>query len=607
VSNFVCIHALPYNNPENTMKHTHCAVLLALAALAGCSGEETADTDTDIDSGTPTDFEWPSGVEQVTLDLSTVNAGTVEQRSNSTLPVTALGSTVVCDDPDGNQRFIARTFSLTNTTGRTLSQLQVHAITQDGHVGGTAFKLASAFGGIDPSLMRQALPRHGMRCETGSRPKPDPLRADLQLYRAEDLAATAQQVPALPDGVLPLGYGFLAQQRAGDANADNDSGTIGPGERAQFTVAYKVPRGGQQLYELKASFVLYGSSLGKSLVQTPEDQREGTTAGINTLPADTARISVLGGPACGLSGRNRFQTSVVIARTGGQYVTDSELDAPTPFSTIVSAATNGPGSLHEAVENAPAGASLCFTQDIKAIGLTVERDLTLMGGEGAALSGQYSFQVLHIRSGRFNLYGFRIYNGLGAYGGGILNEGTLTLRGMQIDSNIARSAGEARGGGIFSSGPLFLYNTAVQQNLAEGESGSLNDTAQYAASGGEAFGGGIYLDNAPLLLSDSLVTNNMARGGSGASGRDGVEEIQGTEEYYAYCSVIPTDGGHGGNAEGGGVYKRQGATVTNPGLVFGNSTVGGYPGSGGNVPGACSVYQANLGSFGNAGLENIAP
>jgi hypothetical protein len=575
--------------------------LLVLSALLGCGPGDEAQTSNE----TP----LPSGVEMVALDLSTVDGiDSVEQRAASSLPVVAAERTVVCDDMNSNQRFLSRTFTVTNNTGQALSQLHAHAHTQPGNSDGTALKDLMAFGAVKPANAQQALPRHGMLCEAQQRPVPDAQRADLQLYTPAYLAAETQQVPNLPNGVLALGYGFLAQQRADNANADDDPRTIGPGESAQFTVAYKVPRGSDAVYQLKATFVLYSGGAANELVQTPEDQRNGTTAGLTTLPADTARVSVAGGPACGLSAGHRFQSAVLIGKRADQDITDSELDAPATFTTINSPNADGPGSLREAIANAPTGGAICFTQNIPAIGLTIERDLTLMGTQGAALNGQNSFQVLHITGAKVQLYGFRIYNGSSNTGAGIHNTSTLTLRGMRIDSNIAGASDMAQGGGIYSSGPLFIFDSVVQQNTAIGHDGGVSHPDFYAASGGAAQGGGIYLDNAPLQLVGSLVSGNTAQGGNGAMGRNGQEEIQGTEEpVFAFCTVSPTDGGNGGDAYGGGIYKAGTSTVVNPSLVAGNVTVGGNPGSGGDVPDTCSIYGSNLGSFGNAGPEDIAP
>ena len=192
-------------------------------------------------------------------------------------------------------------------------------------------------------------------------------------------------------------------------------------------------------------------------------------------------------------------------------------------------------------------------------------------------------------------------------GAGIHNAATLVLRGMRIDNNTAGASDLARGGGIYSSGPLSLFNSVVQQNTAIGHDGGVSYPNFYAASGGSAQGGGIYLDNAPLELINSTVSGNTARGGNGNAGQDGQEEFQGTEDPFAFCTVIPTDGGSGGQADGGGIYRNGTSTVLNHSLVVGNVAAGGNPGNGGYIPNACSNHWANLGSFGNTGLEDIAP
>lgn len=552
----------------------------------------------------------PPGLDAIELEISTDDAPQSTTQSSSTgLVFAAQGAAEVCNDRNGHERFVTRSFTVTNHTGQTLTNLQAHAYTQPDHVSGTALKVLSAFGGLTQPDLKQVLPRHAMDCNsTAPTLRPDAQRADLQLYSNADLSARTALAPSLPGGVYLLGYGFLAQQRGTQSDGDGNPRTIAPGETARMTVAFKVPVGTNNQYGFKTTFALFTDSTRNELVQTPEDQRAGTTAGLNTLPANTSRVSVLGGPACGLSGSNRFQTRVLIGKTTSAEITETELDAPVSFSTITSAESQGSGSLREALTTAASGAALCFTQDVRAIGLTIDRDITLMGGEGAALNGQHSFRALQITGGAVKLYGFRIYNGRSDEGGGIHNAGTLTLRGMRVVENSAGSETQARGAGIFSSGPLNLYDTTVANNVATGDPGSTDPTTGVAGSGGMAMGGGIYLDNAPLRLLGSVVTQNTVKGGAGAPGRNGMEEIQGTEPPgFAFCSVIPTDGGNGGSAEGGGVFKWGTSTVENTSMVLGNSTLAGDPGSGGDTPGVCSQYSANLGSFGSLGLEEIAP
>ena len=312
----------------------------------------------------------------------------------------------------------------------------------------------------------------------------------------------------------------------------NNPRTLAQGETAQVTVAFRVPVGTDAVYSFKTSFVLFTGDSRQELVQTPEDQRAGTTAGLPVLPTGSARVGVLGSAAC---------------------------------------------------------------------------DLTLLSGESAALNGQNSFRVLQITAGTVNLSGFRIYNGRSDVGAGIHNAGNLILRNMRIVANTAGSDAEARGGGILSTGPVQLYDTTISGNAAVGDPGAA-DTGAGAATSGAASGGGVYLLNASLKLVRSTITQNQTVGGQGGTGRHGVEEIQGTEPPgFAFCSVIPTSGGSGGNAEGGGVYKGGSSTVENAELVFNNASVGGDGGPGGDTPGVCSQYSSNLGSFGNRAPENIAP
>lgn len=126
------------------------------------------------------------------------------------------------------------------------------------------------------------------------------------------------------------------------------------------------------------------------------------------------------------------------------------------------------------------------------------------------------FRIFHIARGHnLTLDGLSVENGsaqssgLGGVGGGILNEGTLTLRNVVIEQNSAANAG----GGIYNEGgAATIINSILRRNFA------FND------------GGGIYIPRGTLTIADSVLEENIA--------------------------------GHGQIGQGGGIYTSTGAEVT---------------------------------------------
>jgi hypothetical protein len=127
-------------------------------------------------------------------------------------------------------------------------------------------------------------------------------------------------------------------------------------------------------------------------------------------------------------------------------------------------------------------------------------------------------------------------------GGGIYNEGTLTLNNSTVSENStyasAYAYASAKGGGIYNyNGPVTLNNSTV----------SGNSTYAYAdSSTASAFGGGIYNFSGTVTLSNSTVSGN---------------------------STYAADATATAKANGGGISNETSGTVTlNNSTVSGNST-----------------------------------
>ncbi|MEW5869552.1 MAG: choice-of-anchor Q domain-containing protein [Chloroflexota bacterium] len=167
----------------------------------------------------------------------------------------------------------------------------------------------------------------------------------------------------------------------------------------------------------------------------------------------------------------------------------------------------------------------------------------------------------------------------GADGGGIYNEGNLTLTFSTVRDNVAGNGGNGREG----------------LNGANGGPGLDGATGAAGGSGGDGGnGGGIYNAGTLTINSSNIEDNYAGRGGNGSYGGNGGVGGNGT------TSVSLADGGDGGRGgsggsggkggSGGGLYMASASTTTLYKAVFdgnnagvgGNGNLGGLGGTGGH-------------------------
>jgi hypothetical protein len=209
--------------------------------------------------------------------------------------------------------------------------------------------------------------------------------------------------------------------------------------------------------------------------------------------------------------------------------------------------------------------------------------------------------------------------GFAGNGGGIHNTGILTAFSSRITQNRAGHGGDGwevgygqfggYGGGIYAGfeDPVFLTSTVVSDNRA-GDGGRGGDSSHETAGSGGAGGkgGGVYCGNCTLVMRyASLNSNHTGRGGDGG-------HIIG-ESY--------NNGGNGGNSGDGGGLLLEGADTsatliasrvhnnqTSLGGFAGSSTLGssGGPGKQGNGGGVYSEDDAQLNLTGSTISSNEA-
>ena len=140
-------------------------------------------------------------------------------------------------------------------------------------------------------------------------------------------------------------------------------------------------------------------------------------------------------------------------------------------------------------------------------GITVSKDLTIQG-QGAdativqahAIEGSASDGVFEISEDiTATIKNLTIRHGKRRYGGGIDNDGDLTLENLTVCDNQTYDPSQNRGGGIFSPGTMTITNSTISGNSVSGDNR----------------GGGIFATGT-IVITNSTITDNSASWGGGA-------------------------------------------------------------------------------------------
>lgn len=221
---------------------------------------------------------------------------------------------------------------------------------------------------------------------------------------------------------------------------------------------------------------------------------------------------------------------------------------------------------------------------------SINKSLTLIGGEDAVLDGNHSGTTLYVGNVISNLVeviNIKIQNGNGINGGGIANSASLTLRHVELVDNFASTHGGGifndtdssltainslihqnsatqRGGGIYTiNGDLGVEGSEISDNSADNGAGIYVDHLMgysgvidsiISNNVAQSDGGGIYADvNSSFELIDVEISGNEARDGAGIF-KDGVGTAY-IDNAYIYENFA--------SREGGGLYNFSGSTNFN--------------------------------------------
>jgi predicted outer membrane repeat protein len=153
-----------------------------------------------------------------------------------------------------------------------------------------------------------------------------------------------------------------------------------------------------------------------------------------------------------------------------------------------------------------------------------------------------------------------------SYGGGILNQGTLTVTNSTFSGN---SSPNGAGGGIYNnSGTLMVSNSTFSSNTA------ITD------------GGGIFNYKGTLTVSNSTFADNTANIGGGGIFNDSTLTVTNS-----------TFSGNSATSDGGGIYIARGTLMLANNLIP-DAISGRYTDNGGNVTSSANLSE--LGSYGGA-------
>jgi predicted outer membrane repeat protein len=200
-------------------------------------------------------------------------------------------------------------------------------------------------------------------------------------------------------------------------------------------------------------------------------------------------------------------------------------------------------------------------------------NVTLTGNQGKDAAGNVGYGGGIFNDGNLTLTFCALRSNQAGNGGGLFNNGTAVIKDVTFDTD---SAGSGTGGGIYNSGFLTLEKATINGSVA--------------GSGGGLFNDGI-MDLTNVTLSGNSATN------SGGGIYNGSLATAGVVAETTLTNVTLSDN-TAANESGGGIYNKTGNTFTVKNTIIANST-------GGNCAGdALNSSGHNLDEDYSCGLAN---
>jgi hypothetical protein len=282
--------------------------------------------------------------------------------------------------------------------------------------------------------------------------------------------------------------------------------------------------------------------------------------------------------------------------------------APGAWALTVVLNTNdsGAGSLRYTISNAPAGATITFTNTLSGATilltngeLLLNKNLTVDGSaltNGIAINGNHASRIFEVSNAMVLLNALTITN---AFGGGIFNNSgaTLTVSNCNLTGNTRQSS---NGGGIYNNGTLIMYQNTISGNIVPNlglgggiyNNGNLTMYQNTISKNSADIGGGIFnqAGGTMTLNQNSLSGNTVANYGGGICNYGNAILNQDT---------IVGNTTRGSSSGGGGLYNVSYAFLTNC-IIAANTELSGSNGDiynfGTMVLGGINLFQASLGA-----------
>ena len=344
-----------------------------------------------------------------------------------------------------------------------------------------------------------------------------------------------------------------------------------------------------------------------TVAESPTQASADPTGTVNFIDTSNGNAVVCGNVALA-AGSAQCQTSALTAGTHNiraDYSGDANFDssqsnivaqvviACTPNPIVTSPADSGAGSLRDAIANVCTGNTITFdlpgagphtiTLTTGELALTKNVVIKNNSGEIITISGNNASRVFNVNSGKTaGIIGLTISGGNAANGGGILNDGILTV----VNSTLTGNAATSDGAGIqltATATSMTLINTTISGNLANG------------------FGGGVDVLGGTATIINTTITNNHGDNDNGGGGGAGGLRRQGGTATLLNTIVA-------GNFAGSGTTTRNDiegavdALSTNNLIGDGTNMTGITNGSGGNQVGTSgSPIDPQIGALANNG------
>ncbi len=222
---------------------------------------------------------------------------------------------------------------------------------------------------------------------------------------------------------------------------------------------------------------------------------------------------------------------------------------------------------------------------VNIFGLTLRNGQSSIPGGGISAESKVSLTVLDTN----------IINNTAAYGGGLFNQGQLSLNNVLLNNNQATSPDISEGGGIWNTGTGELNGVTLVNNVASRGGGISNlnvMTITTSVIGNNravgSYGGGIYNHGgaSQLTLLDSTVSGNRAIGTNGG----------GVYNDNIFISSGTIFSGNLAISHGGGVFNSASGKVTFSNGTLRNNTAQADEGG--------ALFNAGTATFDNTAINN---